>query len=56
MEVKYLVEQLFGVKMYVNVLRVQFYEFMNKFYVILGFVQLKEYDDFGIYIKDIVIQ
>lgn len=55
-EVKHLAEQLSGVKMYANALRAQSHEFMNKLHVILGLVQLKEYDDLGDYIKDIAIQ
>ncbi|MBT2575614.1 sensor histidine kinase [Bacillus sp. ISL-51] len=55
-EVKHLAEQLSGVKMYANALRAQSHEFMNKLHVILGLVQLKEYDDLGTYIKDIAIQ
>ncbi|MBD5070115.1 two-component system sensor histidine kinase DcuS, partial [Xanthomonas citri pv. citri] len=43
-------------KMYANALRAQSHEFMNKLHVILGLVQLKEYDDLGDYIKDIAIQ
>lgn len=42
--------------MYANALRAQSHEFMNKLHVILGLVQLKEYDDLGDYIKDIAIQ
>ncbi|MDM5303060.1 two-component system sensor histidine kinase MaeL [Bacillus subtilis] len=55
-EVKHLAEQLSGVKMYANALRAQSHEFMNKLHVILGLVQLKEYDDLEDYIKDIAIQ
>ncbi|MGE6629891.1 malate sensor histidine kinase MalK [Bacillus sp. NPDC077027] len=54
-EVKHLAEQLSGVKMYANALRAQSHEFMNKLHVILGLVQLKNYDDLGTYIKDIAI-
>ena len=41
--------------MYANALRAQSHEFMNKLHVILGLVQLKNYDDLGTYIKDIAI-
>ena len=51
----HLAEQLSGVKMYANALRAQSHEFMNKLHVILGLVQLKEYDDLGDYIKDIAL-
>ncbi|EME72958.1 malate sensor histidine kinase MalK [Bacillus sonorensis] len=54
-EVKHLAEQLSGVKMYANALRAQSHEFMNKLHVILGLVQLKNYDELGKYIKDIAI-
>lgn len=54
-EVKHLAEQLSGVKMYANALRAQSHEFMNKLHVILGLVQLKNYDELGNYIKDIAI-
>lgn len=41
--------------MYANALRAQSHEFMNKLHVILGLVQLKNYDELGKYIKDIAI-
>ena len=41
--------------MYANALRAQSHEFMNKLHVILGLVQLKNYDELGNYIKDIAI-
>lgn len=54
-EVKHLMEQLTGIKMYANALRAQSHEFMNKLHVILGLVRLKDYDELGEYIKDIAI-
>lgn len=40
-----LAEELTGVKMIVNALRANTHEFMNKLHVILGLIQMKEYDD-----------
>ena len=44
-EVNILAEQLTGVKMYVEALRAQSHEFMNKLHVILGMVQMNYYDE-----------
>ena len=43
-EIKRMAEELTGVKTYVEALRSQTHEFMNKLHVILGLVRLKAYD------------
>jgi two-component system, CitB family, sensor histidine kinase MalK len=52
-EVRKLAEQLTGVQMYVEALRPQAHEFMNKLHVILGMVQLGCYDKLAPYITQI---
>ena len=53
-EVKMLAEELTGVRDYVDALRAQAHEFMNKLHVILGLVKLESYDQLAIYINRIV--
>ncbi|MBP2626659.1 MAG: signal transduction histidine kinase regulating citrate/malate metabolism [Firmicutes bacterium] len=53
-EVKMLAEQLTGVRDYVDALRAQAHEFMNKLHVILGLVKLESYDQLATYINRIV--
>ncbi|MED5242664.1 MULTISPECIES: DcuS/MalK family sensor histidine kinase [Priestia] len=53
-EVNILAEQLTGVKMYVEALRAQSHEFMNKLHVILGMVQMNYYDELKTYIHQLV--
>jgi len=53
-EVKILAEQLTGVRDYVDALRAQAHEFMNKLHVILGLVKLESYDQLATYINRIV--
>ena len=55
-EVKILAEQLTGVRDYVDALRAQAHEFMNKLHVILGLVKLESYDQLAIYINRIVAE
>ncbi|SCY96451.1 DcuS/MalK family sensor histidine kinase [Alkaliphilus peptidifermentans] len=52
-EMTKLAEELTGVKMMVDSLRANTHEFMNKMHVILGLIQLKEYDTAEKYIMDI---
>lgn len=52
-EVRKLAEQLTGVQMYVDALRPQAHEFMNKLHVILGMVQMGFYDKLPSYITQI---
>ncbi|SEM70954.1 DcuS/MalK family sensor histidine kinase [Lihuaxuella thermophila] len=52
-ELKQLAEQLTGVKMYAEALRVKTHEFMNKLHVILGMVQIREYEKLSDYIRQI---
>lgn len=53
-DVKQLAEQLTGVKTYVEALRAQSHEFMNKLHVILGMVRMEFYDELSEYIHSIV--
>ena len=52
-EVNALAEELTGVKSYVEALRVQNHEYMNKLHTIAGLIQLKRYDQAIDYIFDI---
>nr|WP_275580244.1 DcuS/MalK family sensor histidine kinase [Bacillus mesophilus] len=52
-EVKKLAEQLTGVQMYVEALRAQTHEFMNKLHVILGMVNMGFYDELTGYVSHI---
>lgn len=52
-EVKQMAEELTGVKGYVEALRSQTHDFMNKLHVILGMVRLKCYDELSEYIARI---
>lgn len=52
-EMKLLAEELTGVRLYVEALRSQAHEFMNKLHVILGLVQLESYDQVASYINRI---
>lgn len=52
-EVKRLAEELTGVRMYVEALRSQAHEFMNRLHVILGLVRLECYDQLAAYINQI---
>jgi len=53
-EVNVLAEQLTGVKTYVEALRAQSHEFMNKLHVILGMVQMGYHDELSKYIHELV--
>jgi len=53
-EINQLAEELTGVRSYVEALRSQAHEFMNKLHVILGLVRLESYDQLTGYIKRIV--
>jgi two-component system, CitB family, sensor histidine kinase MalK len=53
-EIKHLAEQLTGVKMYAEALRAQSHEFMNKLHVILGLIQMENYQALSSYIEKIV--
>ena len=55
-EVKVLAEQLTGVRDYVDALRAQAHEFMNKLHVILGLVKLESYDQLATYINRIAAE
>ena len=52
-EVNQLAEELTGVRGYVEALRSQAHEFMNKLHVILGLVQLESYEQLAMYIQRI---
>ncbi|MHC1762046.1 MAG: DcuS/MalK family sensor histidine kinase [Negativicutes bacterium] len=52
-EIKRMAEELTGVRTYVEALRSQTHEFMNKLHVILGLVRLKAYDELAPYIARI---
>lgn len=52
-EIKQLAEQLTGVKLYAEALRVKTHEFMNKLHVILGMAQIGEYEKLSSYIHQI---
>ncbi len=52
-EVNRLAEELTGVRSYVDALRSQAHEFMNKLHVVLGLVQLKSYGKLEEYIQKI---
>lgn len=52
-EIKYMAEQLTGVRNYAEALRSQAHEFMNKLHVILGMVQLECFDQLASYINGI---
>ncbi|WP_026676985.1 DcuS/MalK family sensor histidine kinase [Fictibacillus gelatini] len=52
-ELKKLAEQLTGVKAYVEALRVNTHEFMNKLHVMLGMVHIGEYEKLSAYIHSI---
>ena len=52
-EIKQMAEELTGVKNYVEALRSQTHDFMNKLHVILGMVRLKCYDELSEYIARI---
>ncbi|EGO63476.1 DcuS/MalK family sensor histidine kinase [Acetonema longum] len=55
-EIRHLAEQLTGIRNYVETLRAQAHEFMNKLHVILGMAQMKCYDELGGYINGIAQQ
>lgn len=55
-EIKRLAEELTGVRDYVDALRSQAHEFMNQLHVILGMVQLENYDLLTSYIRRIANQ
>ncbi|UOQ94898.1 DcuS/MalK family sensor histidine kinase [Halobacillus shinanisalinarum] len=52
-ELKHLAEQLTGVKLYAEALRVKSHEFMNKLHVILGMVHIGEYKKLTSYIHQL---
>jgi len=52
-EVRLMAEEITGVKSYVEALRAQSHEFMNKLLVILGLVRLGSYTELSTYIADI---
>ncbi|MBN2910051.1 two-component system sensor histidine kinase DcuS [Polycladomyces sp. WAk] len=52
-ELKQLAEQLTGVKLYAEALRVKTHEFMNQLHVVLGMVQIGEYEKLSSYIQQI---
>lgn len=46
-----LIQQLSGTEQYIDSLRAQTHEFMNKMQVIMGMIELKQYDDVSRYIN-----
>ena len=52
-EIKRMAEELTGVRIYVEALRSQTHEFMNKLHVILGLVRLGAYDELADYVARI---
>lgn len=55
-ELKRMGEELAGIQLYTDTLRAQSHEFMNKLHVLLGLVQLKDYDKLSMYIQQVVYQ
>ncbi|SDO17713.1 DcuS/MalK family sensor histidine kinase [Alkalicoccus daliensis] len=53
-EVNQLAQQLTGVKTYIEALRAQTHEFMNRLHVILGMVQMEAYDELIEFIRKII--
>jgi len=53
-EVKFLAEQLTGVRNYADALRAQAHEFMNKLHVILGLVRTEQYETLANYVSETV--
>ncbi|MFC3039531.1 DcuS/MalK family sensor histidine kinase [Virgibacillus xinjiangensis] len=53
-EVNKLAKQLTGVRTYVEALRAQSHEFMNRLHVILGMVQMEAYDELVEFIRKII--
>lgn len=53
-EISQLSEQLVGVKTYAETLRAQSHEFSNRLHVILGMIQMENYNDLKQYIYEIV--
>ncbi|MBM7571904.1 DcuS/MalK family sensor histidine kinase [Aquibacillus albus] len=53
-EVNQLAKQLTGVRTYVEALRAQSHEFMNRLHVILGMVQMEAYDELVPFIRKII--
>ncbi|WML45710.1 DcuS/MalK family sensor histidine kinase [Neobacillus sp. PS3-40] len=53
-DIKQLAEQLTGVKLYVEALRAQSHEFMNKLHVILGLIHIGNYEVLSTYITKMV--
>jgi CitB family two-component system sensor histidine kinase MalK len=52
-EIRQMAEQLTGVRNYVEALRSQVHEFMNKLHVILGMVRLECFDELAAYINNV---
>lgn len=52
-DIKQLVEELSGVRVYAEALRAQTHEFMNKIHVILGMIHIKSYDQLASYVSRI---
>jgi len=52
-EFKKIAEQLTGVKLYAEALRVQSHEFINKLHVILGMIHTQQYEELSKYIQNI---
>ncbi|WP_138418119.1 DcuS/MalK family sensor histidine kinase [Aquibacillus sediminis] len=53
-EVNQLAKQLTGIRTYVEALRAQSHEFMNRLHVILGMVQMEAYDELVPFIRKII--
>ncbi|MGJ9386095.1 DcuS/MalK family sensor histidine kinase [Salipaludibacillus sp. CF4.18] len=53
-EVNQLAKELVGVRTYVEALRAQSHEFMNRLHVILGLVQMEAYDELVAFIRKII--
>ncbi|WP_240468693.1 DcuS/MalK family sensor histidine kinase [Gracilibacillus sp. YIM 98692] len=53
-EVNQLAKQLTGIRTYVEALRAQSHEFMNRLHVILGMVQMEAYDELEEFIRKII--
>lgn len=52
-ELTHLVQQLSGTEQYIDSLRAQTHEFMNKMQVIMGMIELKQYDQVTSYMQDL---
>ncbi|EEL72558.1 Sensor histidine kinase [Bacillus mycoides] len=53
-EIRKLAEELTGIRLYVEALRAQSHEFMNKMHVVLGLTHMKQYEELQKYVSSMV--